>query len=63
MSACGKTKTMSIRDNIVLIRERIEAAARRANRNPKDVQLMAVSKTQPADRIREAYEAGQRLVS
>jgi pyridoxal phosphate enzyme (YggS family) len=52
---------MSIRDNIVLIRKRIEAAALRANRNPEDVQLMAVSKTQPADRIREAYEAGQRL--
>jgi PLP dependent protein len=52
---------MSIRENIALIRERIEAAARRANRNPEDIQLMAVSKTQPSDRIREAYEAGQRL--
>lgn len=52
---------MSIRENIALIRERIETAARRANRNPEDVELMAVSKTQPADRIREAYEAGQRL--
>jgi len=52
---------MSIRENIAQIRERIAAAARRANRNPDDVRLMAVSKTQPADKIREAYEAGQRL--
>ena len=52
---------MSIRENIALIRERMDAAARRADRNPEDVRLMAVSKTQPADRIREAFEAGQRL--
>src|SRR5512141_713980 len=52
---------MSIRENIALIRQRIDAAARRSNRNPADVQLMAVSKTHPADRIREAFEAGQRL--
>jgi PLP dependent protein len=52
---------MSIRENLALIRERIEAAARRAGRDPQTVQLMAVSKTQPADRIREAFEAGQRL--
>jgi PLP dependent protein len=52
---------MSIRENIALLRQRIDAAARRANRNPQDIQLMAVSKTQPADRIREAFEAGHRL--
>jgi PLP dependent protein len=52
---------MSIRENLTVVRERIEAAARRAGRNPDDVRLMAVSKTQPADRIREAFEAGQRL--
>ncbi|MGB6803474.1 MAG: YggS family pyridoxal phosphate-dependent enzyme, partial [Candidatus Sulfotelmatobacter sp.] len=28
---------------------------------PDDIALMAVSKTQPPERIREAYEAGQRL--
>jgi PLP dependent protein len=50
----------SIAENIRLIRERIDAAARRSNRNPADVRLMAVSKTQTADKIREAYEAGQR---
>ena len=47
--------------NIASIQERISAAARRAGRNPEDITLMAVSKTQPPERIREAYEAGLRL--
>lgn len=52
---------MSIAANIASIHERIAAAARRAGRNPNDIALMAVSKTQPPERIREAYEAGIRL--
>ncbi|MGH9521708.1 MAG: YggS family pyridoxal phosphate-dependent enzyme [Terriglobales bacterium] len=52
---------MSIRENLERVRERIATAARRANRNPEEVQLLAVSKTFAADSIREAYEAGQRL--
>ena len=36
-------------------------AARRAGRDPAEISLMAVSKTQPAERIREAYDAGLRL--
>ena len=52
---------MSIAENIARIRERIAAAAARAGRNPAEIALMAVSKTVPADRIREAFEAGQRL--
>jgi len=52
---------MSISENIARIRERIEAAARRAGRNAGAVELMAVSKTHPPERIREAYAAGLRL--
>jgi pyridoxal phosphate enzyme (YggS family) len=52
---------MSIAENIVRIRQRIAKAALRARRQPGDIALMAVSKTMPADRIREAFEAGQRL--
>ena len=52
---------MSIAGNIARIRERIAAAAGRAGRSPAQTALMAVSKTMPADRIREAFEAGQRL--
>jgi len=52
---------MSIAANISSIQQRITAAARRAGRNVDDISLMAVSKTQPPERIREAYDAGQRL--
>jgi pyridoxal phosphate enzyme (YggS family) len=52
---------MSIAANIASIQERIATAARRSGRNPGDITLMAVSKTQPPERIREAYDAGQRL--
>lgn len=52
---------MSIRDNLSIIHERIARAAERAGRNLAEVRLMAVTKTMPAERIVEAYEAGQRL--
>jgi PLP dependent protein len=51
---------MSISANISSVQERISAAARRAGRNRDDIILMAVSKTQPAERIYEAYGAGLR---
>ena len=49
-----------IGENIARVRERIAAACRRAGRRPEDVRLIAISKTMPAERIREAYEAGLR---
>jgi pyridoxal phosphate enzyme (YggS family) len=52
---------MSISENIAAVRERIERAARGAGRVSEEIAMMAVSKTQPAERIREAYLAGQRL--
>jgi pyridoxal phosphate enzyme (YggS family) len=52
---------MTIASNLATIRERIDRATARAGRNPGDVALMAVSKTQPATNIIEAYHAGQRL--
>ena len=52
---------MSITSNIASIHERITAAARRAGRNPEDITLMAVSKTQPPEKIREAYKAGLKI--
>jgi PLP dependent protein len=52
---------MSISENIAAVRERVEATARRVGRMPNDVALMAVSKTFPPERIREAFEAGLRL--
>jgi PLP dependent protein len=52
---------MSIPENIAAIQDRIALAARRAVRRPEDVALMAVSKTHPPERIREAHAAGLRL--
>src|SRR6202162_2027093 len=52
---------MSIASNIASIHERIAAAARRAGRNPEDITLMAVSKTQPPEKIQEAYNAGLKI--
>jgi pyridoxal phosphate enzyme (YggS family) len=52
---------MSIAENLAFVRKRIETAARRVGRNPDEIALMAVSKTFPPERIREAYAAGLRL--
>jgi pyridoxal phosphate enzyme (YggS family) len=52
---------MSIPENIAAIQERIAAAARRTGRRTEEIALMAVSKTHPPARIREAYAAGLRL--
>jgi len=52
---------MSISENLAAVGERISAAARRRGRRADEIALMAVSKTQPSDRIRQAYAAGQRL--
>ena len=41
-------------------RERIDAAAKRAGRDPKDVLLVAVTKTHPVPVLRAAIEAGLR---
>jgi pyridoxal phosphate enzyme (YggS family) len=52
---------MSIAENVAEMRRRIAVAAARAGRNPAEVTLMAVSKTFPPERIREAYNAGLRI--
>jgi len=48
----------SLRDNIEAVRARIAGAAARAGRDPRAVLLLAVSKTLPAERVREAADAG-----
>jgi hypothetical protein len=52
---------MSVSDNTAVVREQIAEAARRAGRRPEEIALMAVTKTHPAERIREAYDSGLRL--
>lgn len=50
----------AIAARLLQVRERIDAAAARAGRPPAAIELLAVSKTQPAAAIRAAYAAGQR---
>ncbi|HQZ98377.1 MAG TPA: YggS family pyridoxal phosphate-dependent enzyme [Pyrinomonadaceae bacterium] len=49
---------MTIPDKIAGIRRRIAAAAERAGRSADEIKLIAVSKTHPAEAIREAAAAG-----
>ncbi len=52
--------TTTIRENLQRIRERIAEAAAVAGRKAEEIELIGVSKTHPAEVIREAYEAGLR---
>jgi pyridoxal phosphate enzyme (YggS family) len=49
-----------IRDNLLRVQERIDAAARKVGRRTDEITLIGVSKTHPAEAIRAAYEAGLR---
>ena len=49
-----------IAERVAAVRERIARAAERARRDPGDVRLVAVSKTQPIEAVREAFAAGVR---
>ena len=50
----------TIADNILQVSSRIHAATAAAGRDENSVQLLAVSKTKPAEALREAYAAGLR---
>ncbi|MEE3459303.1 MAG: YggS family pyridoxal phosphate-dependent enzyme, partial [Candidatus Faecousia sp.] len=49
---------MSIAENVAQIRERMNAAAIAAGRDPKEVSLLAATKMNDADRVKEAVAAG-----
>ena len=51
---------MSIAENLSRVRDRIEAACRRAGRSPDDITLVGVSKGFPAEAVAEACAAGLR---
>ncbi|SMQ28707.1 hypothetical protein SAMN04488483_4498 [Pseudomonas helmanticensis] len=50
----------TIADNILHVGSRIQTAIQAAHRPENSVQLLAVSKTKPAEALREAYAAGLR---
>ena len=51
----------SIAENLARVRDQIAQVAAKANRNADDVELVAISKTHDAAKVREAVEAGQTL--
>jgi hypothetical protein len=50
----------TVAENVAAVQEGVERAAARAGRKPADVTIVGVSKTFPAERIREAFELGIR---
>lgn len=50
----------TIEKRLQAVKSRIEAAAAACGRDPRDIVLVAVSKSFPADDVRAAYAAGQR---
>lgn len=50
-----------IRENLRQIKEKIAVIARRCGRDPREIELLAVSKRMTAEQIREAWHCGQLL--
>ena len=48
-------------DNLATVQKNIEQACLKAGRDPKEVTLVAVSKTKPVEMLQEAYDAGARV--
>ena len=51
----------SIAENLERVREQIAQAAAKTGRSVDEIELVAISKTHPAEKVHEAYEAGQIL--
>lgn len=49
-----------ITENLEQVRKNIDEACRMAGRDPKEVTVIAVSKTKPVSMLKEAYDAGAR---
>jgi pyridoxal phosphate enzyme (YggS family) len=52
----------SVGDNLRAVRQTIARSAERAGRDPSDIVLVAVTKTFPVERIREALAVGLRIL-
>ena len=49
---------MTIAENVALVRRNMDEAAQKAGRDPKEILLLAATKMNDADRVREAIRAG-----
>jgi pyridoxal phosphate enzyme (YggS family) len=52
---------VSIAENLQRVREQIAQAAAKAGRASEEIELVAITKTYPAEKVREAIEVGQTL--
>ena len=50
---------MQIQERLLRLNESIQQAAEKANRSLDEIRLVAISKTKPAEAVREAFKAGQ----
>ena len=50
-----------ITENLKQVHDNIDAACKAVSRDPKEVTLIAVSKTKPVPMLQEAYDAGERV--
>ncbi|MGE3975575.1 MAG: YggS family pyridoxal phosphate-dependent enzyme [Bdellovibrionales bacterium] len=51
---------MSVQSNLETLQKKIESACKKSGRSPRDVQLLAVTKKQPLEKIQEAIKWGQK---
>ncbi|MGB6371235.1 MAG: YggS family pyridoxal phosphate-dependent enzyme [Atribacterota bacterium] len=52
----------TIKNNLEIINEKIKKAALKANRNPEEIKLVAVTKTATIEQIKEAISAGVKII-
>lgn len=52
---------MSIADNVKYVQDKVAAAAIAAGKKPEDIGLVAATKMNSADRVREAIAAGIKI--
>ena len=53
--------TTDITQNLEQVRSQISEAAKKSGRSPDEIQLIAVSKTHDAEKVRAAFDAGQEI--
>src|SRR5205085_7297647 len=51
----------NVAENLDRVRAQIEDAANRSGRSTEDIELVAISKTHEAEKVRAAFDAGQQL--
>lgn len=51
----------NVAENLERVQSQIAQAARKAGRSPNDIELVAISKTHEAEKVRAAFDAGQQL--